>query len=258
VEGEVETVVASPAAAARRAPASLEHNDRVPGPAGPTSTQLDLFEVLVDKLLSPDRIRGVPEDLRQPAVLRDHLLRVLALTERNAWLVAPLIKGLLDCHSSINVRMKQAPSQSDPYTILVYVSEWKSINVACGWQGRNEIVSMVLATPGVDVSAILENKCNAAFFAVKYGTPNTLDLLIDAGINIQQRDHFGRTVLYNALEYPHPEMLRRVLDHVPATKMFPSTFSDGGDFQASASDLIPNNWFPIWEGSEIQGSDQLD
>jgi hypothetical protein len=238
VEGEVETV-APPAAAARRATASVEQNDRVPGPTGLNRSQLiDLFEILVDKLLSPDRIRGVPEDLRQPVVLRDHLLKVLASTERTAWLGAPLIKGLLECHSSINVRLKQVPSQSDPYTLLVYVSEWKLLNVACGWQGGNEIVSMVLATPGLDVSTILANKCNAAFFAVKYGTPETLDLLIEAGINMQQRDCFGRTVLYNALEYPNPEMLRRVLDHVPATEMFPSTLSSGGEIQISASDRI--------------------
>jgi ankyrin repeat protein len=76
---------------------------------------------------------------------------------------------------------------------------------------------MVLATPGVNVNAVMENKCNAAFFAVKSGTPKTLDLLIEAGINMQQRDCYGRTVLYNALEYPNPEMLRRVLNHVPVT-----------------------------------------
>jgi hypothetical protein len=102
---------------------------------------------------------------------------------------------------------------------------------------------MVLATPGVDVNDVLENKCNAAFFVVEYGTPKTLDLLIEAGINMQQRDCFGRTVLYNALEYPNPEMLRRVLDHVPATEMFPSNFNDptcrgGQDIQISASDRI--------------------
>jgi hypothetical protein len=86
------------------------------------------------------------------------------------------------------------PSQPDPPTILVYVCQWKYLNTAFGWQGRDEIVSLVLATPGVDVSAVLENNCNAAFFAVKYGSPKTLDLLIKAGINMQQRDCFGRTV----------------------------------------------------------------
>jgi hypothetical protein len=237
VEGEVETV--APQAAGRRVPTSLEQNDRVPEPVrASNSSQLATFQELADKLLSPDRIRGVPEDLREPAVLRDHLLKVLALRESTAWLIEPLIKGLLEGHSSINVRLRLAPSQPDPPTILVHVSQWKLLNRAFGWQGRDEIVSMVLATPGVDVSAVLENKCNAAFFAVKYGSPKTLDLLIEAGINMQQRDHFGRTVLYNALEYPNPEMLRRVLDYVPATEMFLSTIRNGRELHMSASDRI--------------------
>jgi hypothetical protein len=217
-----------------------------------------LLEYLAGRLLSPDRIRGVPEDLRQPEVLRDHLLRVLALTERTAWFIAALIKGLLECHSSINIRIGSTPSQPDPPTILVYVSQWKYLNRAFGWQGRDEIVSMVLATPGVNVNAVMENNCNAAFFAVKYGTPKTLDLLIKAGINMQQRDCFGRTVLYNALEYPNPEMLRRVLDHVPATELFLCTYTNEGQVQMSASDRILHLYRAIEnqndDGQRYQGS----
>jgi hypothetical protein len=76
-------------------------------------------------------------------------------------------------------------SQPDPPTLLMYVSQWKFLSHAFGWLGGDEIVSMVLATPGVNVNAVMENKCNAAFFAVKYGTHKTLDLLIEAGINMQ-------------------------------------------------------------------------
>jgi hypothetical protein len=131
-------------------------------------------------------------------------------------------------------------SQPDPPTILVYVSQWKYLNLnrAFGWQGRDEIVSMVLATPGVNVNAVMENKCNAAFFAVKYGTPKTLDLFIEAGNNMQQRDCFGRTVLNTALEYPNPEMPRCVLYHVPVTEVFLYTFPNGRQVQMSASDRI--------------------
>jgi hypothetical protein len=235
----------APPAAAPRTPATSEQNDRVPRPVRVfSSAQLDLFGELVAKLLSPDRIRGVPKDLRDPTVLKDHLLKVLAVTEQNAWLVVPLFKGLLDGHASINARIRMlAPPQPDPPPILVHVSQWKFLSRYFGWQGRDEIVSMVLATPGVDVNATLTNNVNAAFFAVKYGSPETLDLLIEAGINMQQRDCFGRTVLYNALEYPNPEMLRLVLDHVPATEMFPSNYRDadlriGEELQISASDRI--------------------
>lgn len=90
----------------------------------------------------------------------------------------------------------------------------------------------------VDGASVLENKCNAVFFAVRYGTSKTLDLLIEAGINMQQRDCTGLTVLYNALEYPNPELLRRVLDHVPVTELFPCTFDTGRKIHMSASDRI--------------------
>jgi hypothetical protein len=83
------------------------------------------------------------------------------------------------------------------------------------------------------VSAVLENNCNSALFAVKYGTPKTLDLLIKVGINMH-----WMTVLYNALEYPNPEMLRRVLDHVPVTEMFLCAFPNGRQVQMSASDRM--------------------
>jgi hypothetical protein len=91
VEGELET------AAARRLDLLLWSKTTDCAP-------LLIFEELVGRLLAPDRIRGVPENLRQPALLRDHLLRVFALTERTAWFIVPLIMGLLECHSSINVR----------------------------------------------------------------------------------------------------------------------------------------------------------
>jgi hypothetical protein len=49
-------------------------------------------------------------------------------------------------------------SQPDPPTILVFVSQWKYLNSDFGWQGRDEIMSLVLATPGVDVSALVRTE----------------------------------------------------------------------------------------------------
>jgi hypothetical protein len=82
VEGEVETAAARPL-------------DRNLWSEMTDTDPLVFFEYLVDRLLSPERIRGVTEDLRQPEVLREHLMRVLALTERTAWFITALIKGLL-------------------------------------------------------------------------------------------------------------------------------------------------------------------
>mmetsp|Transcript_22402 Transcript_22402/g.33310 ORF Transcript_22402/g.33310 Transcript_22402/m.33310 type:complete len:80 (+) Transcript_22402:93-332(+) len=50
---------------------------------------------------------------------------------------------------------------------------------------------MVLATPGLNVNGVMDNDCNAAFAAVKHGDIKTLELLIDAGINVKQRIFMG-------------------------------------------------------------------
>jgi ankyrin repeat protein len=91
----------------------------------------------------------------------------------------------------------------------------------CEWKGGDELVSMMLAAR-VDVNAVTPSQCNAAFFAGKYGSPTTLDLLIKAGINIHQVDKMGRTCLWNAIERPSPTMFRCLLDHLPATETFPT------------------------------------
>ena len=67
----------------------------------------------------------------------------------------------------------------------------------------------------------MPNLTNAAFTAVKYGDAETLEILIEAGIDMAQRDDFDRTVLYNALEYPNPLMLSIILKYLPVTEMFP-------------------------------------
>jgi hypothetical protein len=69
---------------------------------------------------------------------------------------------------------------------------------------------------GANVNDILQNQTNALFFGVKYRSLKTVDLILEADIQmIQQRDKFWRSCLYNALEYPSPSILRKVLDHLP-------------------------------------------
>jgi len=60
----------------------------------------------------------------------------------------------------------------------------------------------------------------------QYGSPRTLELLIEAGINMNQKDCSGRTCLYNTLERPSPDMLCLVLGQLPATEMFPRSKRD--------------------------------
>jgi hypothetical protein len=128
-------------------------------------------------------------------------------------------------------------SEFGDVSLLIWICQWKLLQRMCEWKGGDELVSMVLAA-GVKVNAVMPNKCNAAFFAVKYGSPTTLDLLIKAGINIHQLDKFGRTCLWNALERPSPAMIRCLLGHLPATETFPTHVGsfEGAVYQISAAD----------------------
>ena len=205
---------------------SLSIEDRVPN-----------LDELVARLLSAERVQGVPQYLLRPEAMKAHLLKVMQPAERVQWLVVPLMQGLMQGHPYLDIRLQV--SGYEPTPVLMWVCQWKLLQPACGWKGGDEFVSMVLAA-GVDINAVMPNKCNATFFAVKYGSPTTVDLLIKAGINIQQLDIFGRTCLWNALEYPSPEMLRCLLDHLPVTETFPVSTPDGAEYQISAADRILN------------------
>lgn len=215
------------AAPSRAAPATASSStpNLVPGTIiGPRSPSIgddrvpDLDE-LVAKLLSPDRVQGVPQHLQRPEALKSHLLQVKQPAERVHWLVVPLLQGLMKGHAHLD---NQIPvSEFGDVSLLIWICQWKLLQRMCEWKGGDELVSMVLAA-GVKVNAVMPNKCNAAFFAVKYGSPTTLDLLIKAGINIHQLDKFGRTCLWNALERPSPAMIRCLLGHLPATETFPT------------------------------------
>jgi hypothetical protein len=125
-----------------------------------------------------------------------------------AWLTKPLYFGLLYGHSLINVYVAPDPrmSRENFIPLLFWVCQWKLLQVM-GWKRVDKVlVSLVLDTPGLDVNVSHPvNHTNAAFFAVKYGSPSTLKYLITKRINMKQRDVFHRTCLYNALEYPDPK-----------------------------------------------------
>lgn len=187
-----------------------------------------LVQRVTTEVLSPDRVHGVREELREPRVQEQYLMRLfVGSLPRMKFLVDPLTEGLLKGGRFINVSVSGV-GKNDVFPLLMWVCQWKLLKKAFGWSGEDEIVSMVLAA-GADVSATLRNGCNAAFFAVKYGSPRTLQLLIDAGINMEQKDKFNRTCLYNALERPSPEMLRIVLNHLPATETFENLHGGRGD-----------------------------
>ena len=83
------------------------------------------------------------------------------------WLVEPLIQGFVEGNSAINALV--GPSwyhPSDYLTILMWVCQTKFLE-GSGWQGSDNMLSLVLATPGIQANYTLPNGTNAAFFVVK-------------------------------------------------------------------------------------------
>jgi hypothetical protein len=188
---------------------------------------VDTPQQLVNELLSPDRIHGVPTEMRDPAILKDHLVKVL-FPENNSrlkWLLEPLIKGLLEGGDAINVRLHGRLDTNLP--LLHLVCSWNFLLHFFDWQGKDDMVSMVLATPGVDVNACNDEGHDAAYPAVQFGSTRTLELLSEGGIDINHR------LLPIALHRAKPEILRAVLGHLQARELFWVSSSEQEPFTAA-------------------------
>ena len=205
----------------------------------------------------------MPTDLLNQEALTELLMRVFfqTLDCRALWLVEALIAGLSQGHARINATVGPPDfGEAGTFPLLFWVCKWKLLERMVGWQGREDIVSLVLTTPGIDVNVCISNKTNALFFATKYGSAETIQLLKKAGINMKQRDQFNRTALYNLLEYPDPRSLQVLLEHLPANEMFDldMDYSCGaGSLKGSTVDRIMDLYVTLGtmteEGKRIAG-----
>jgi hypothetical protein len=206
-----------------------------------------VWDDLVAKLAN-NRIQSLPQHLRQASELKAYLFRIMQPADKLAWLTIPLMKGLMHGPPDIDVRIRApAPvTPNDPWPLLMWLCQWKLLQKLYGWKGGDDIVAMVIAA-GADVHAESPlEKWNAAFLAVTYGSPVTLQLLIGAGIHLQHRGINRRTCLYNALEYPSPSMLRYLLldHHLSSTDMMAATSTSRGlSFPMSTADFILSLFF---------------
>lgn len=172
-----------------------------PPPPSITSGQPSRYLTL--ELLDAILARGVAERLNSKQALSNYLLNLLSDT-RFHHLTLPLLKGLQYGPPYINARVaiRGLVGLEDNPTLLHWVCQWKML-IRLGWTAQDEMVDMAIRA-GANVNATMNNKTSPLFFATKYGTLLTVDLLLKAGGNIYQHDKFGRTCLYNALEHPSP------------------------------------------------------
>jgi RING-type zinc-finger/MYND finger len=233
--------------------------------SGLTHQHVELMHSLLAVLLSPNRKSRLPRYLSEQSdeAFSDYLVHVLFSRDIFVimkWLVIPLIDGLIHGHDRINgnATCPYIGPSGATWPILFWLCQWKLLERQFGWQGGDTMVAIVLSTPGINVNQVIENKTNAGFFAVKYGSVQTLRILAIKGINMQHRDFRNRTLLYNALELPNPEMLRIILDNnVPAHEIFIASESlETGKFHIQSTadrllNLFVENMRTIMDSGEV-------
>jgi len=187
---------------------------------------------LVDKLC-PDY---VPESLQDPQVCFDRLKEVLFSNfEMTSWFTVPLGKALL---GDINVRIPfPFDPRAEPNPALYWLVQWNFMRKQFGYRGSDDMVHIALKL-GANPNIRMKNRTTAIFFATKYSSPQCMDLLIEAGADLTAKDMYGRSCLYNALEYPNKNILGRLLEHLPASELFECQTRLGPVSQQSLADRI--------------------
>jgi len=126
------------------------------------------------------------------------------------WLIVPLLNGLVYGNPKINDKSHFIRGQ-EPHPIIMWLCQHRNLRAQFNYCGRDDMVALVLSA-GADVSLRVSNGCNPLFFAVKYGSARTIELLLDAGVKVDERDVFGRTIWKNALERPDLRIIKLLID----------------------------------------------
>ena len=175
---------------------------------------------LVRELTSRRRREGIPPELRQGNALARRLTEVFTFSHPSpVWLWRPLFHGLLLGGDELD-KTVCPPSGAQPMSVLTWLVQWKSLQKVFSWKGSDELVELALAA-GASPNVPVRNGSTAIFFAVKYGSHRTVDLLIKHGADLRVRDRKGRSCIWNALERPQPKIISSLLEKLPANELFP-------------------------------------
>lgn len=198
-------------------------------PEGTTATEhvLAIPELqlagLMRVLSSRERRHGIPAHLSRGNDLARRLRDVFSYPAESCphWLLEPLYEGLLNGGDAINVAVSPpSGAAAKAMPLLAWLCQHNSLQKLFGFKGQDDLVSLALAA-GADPNHILENGSTPIFFAVKYGSLETVQLLIQNGASVDARDRKKRSCLWNALERPDPAIIRCLLQHLPADERFP-------------------------------------
>lgn len=179
---------------------------------------------LVRVLMSSARENGIPRQYATGNSLARRMkeLFTFPLDKAPVWLWIPLFDGLMAGGEALDVMVvpPSASSGAQPMPILTWLCQWRSLQKIFAWKGDNDFVSMALAA-GANPNVAMSNGSTPLFFAVKYGSLETVELLVRYGADVTIKDNKKRSCLWNAIERPDPEIIVYLLKTLPATESFP-------------------------------------
>lgn len=245
-------------------------------PVPPTATNRSLVMVLIDEVIPVLFQRGIPMDPStlanlmesngtntendrlarlaavaqvkpDVAVLRRRLVQVLH-QDSILWLAIPLLEGLLYAGDMINRRVF-IPGSGEPFPLLHCLCQYKLLKKQFQYKGSNDLVALTLRA-GAMVNDKLGNGCTAIFFAVKYGSQETVQLLVQAGADTTATDIYGQTCWKNAVEYAIPSVIEALIRlGVSVHESIETGREEGGREQKTLPDFMLNQFISTSSGS---------
>ncbi len=178
--------------------------------SGTYATQIrQVIGVAVQEILK----RGVPTDVGLDGFgaqeLQARLWDVLN-NENMTWLTVPLLVGLVSGKPKIDEKMHFWEGQ-ELHPIIMWLCQYKYLAAQFSYHGSDDMVALALAA-GADISVRVSNGCNALFFAMKYSSARTVELLLDAGVNVNETDCHGQNVWKNAVERPNLDIIQVLVE----------------------------------------------
>jgi hypothetical protein len=169
----------------------------------------NLIDVAVPKILQ----RGIAQNVGLDGMGHKELAIRLWNVANNdyilAWLTVPFLVGLIKGGEHINKRVSCQGSEAWP--ILHWLCQYKLMRAQLNYIGNDDMIALALAA-GADVTLTAQNKCTALFFSLKYSSARAVQMLLDAGSKIDQRDHYGQTIWKNAVERPDPKVIELLIE----------------------------------------------
>ncbi|KAL7546812.1 hypothetical protein ACHAWF_010147 [Thalassiosira exigua] len=175
----------------------------LPLSATPMKRASALVKIAVTKVLE----RGLPANVGVDGYGQEEMFARLwevMNNEHMMWLTWPLMRGLAQ-RDYIDERVHFIDAV-EPLSILTWVSQYQYLRAQRNYCGADDMVALVLRA-GAAVNLQASNGTTPIFFAMKYSSARVVEMLLDAGSDVNQKDCYGNTIWTNAVERPNPGII---------------------------------------------------